>query len=196
MRAGTVLDWSDQTEAAGPPQAPTYIWLDCAQWTPRAVRAASCRASSRSRRFFWLTIHTLVCSVPSGELLDVRPSGGPPFGAVKVLAEPAGPVDVGQPVPDRLVQRGSVPRRREGAVLLVVRAGGGLCRLVEHHGHPLGEEGDLLDDPFAGLAVEVLPGQLGRKALVMFQVASWFAPVSSVREIVQFFFSTAFWLTV
>ncbi|MEU6868071.1 hypothetical protein ABZ924_33390 [Streptomyces sp. NPDC046876] len=25
MRAGTVLDWSDQTEAAGPPEVPTYI---------------------------------------------------------------------------------------------------------------------------------------------------------------------------
>lgn len=50
---------------------------------------------------------------------------GPLAGAYRVLAEPAGPAEVGEPLPDRPVQRGGVPGGGERAGFGVVGAGRG-----------------------------------------------------------------------
>lgn len=50
---------------------------------------------------------------------------GPSLRPAGVLAEPAGPAHVGQPLSDGLVERGGVPRGGQGPVDLVVGACGG-----------------------------------------------------------------------
>ncbi|GGU46766.1 hypothetical protein [Streptomyces violascens] len=48
-----------------------------------------------------------------------------PLGAVGIRAEASGAAVVGEPLPDRLVERGGVPGRGQGAGLGEVRAGRG-----------------------------------------------------------------------